>query len=228
MNILYTGKLSIVVMLFAAGTAFAQKSAKPAQPPTPSPVVADAGPALVWKKQIVRVVDMSEKSDVSSQRISDVSSENTLIEMFVNLIRNGKVVAYVNSDHNFTTRLTIAELNKMLAGKKDTVLTTDAKGKTISKVISHDLNLNTIHKFRVLEEWSSYPSTGKTEIQTIGIAPLRDVMNDDGTSQGMQAMFWLRFVDISAILVRYQQYHPNNTLAGHIWDDFFKSDLLTK
>ena len=194
-------------------------------PPAPRPAVASEGPALVWKKQIARVIDMGAKNDIGSQRISDVSSENSLMDMFVNLIRGNKIIAYTNSDHNFTTKLTVAELNRILAGKKDTVLTVDpVTGKTTTKVTQKDVNLDAIHKFKILEEWSCFPATGKTEIQIIGLAPLKDVVADDGTVHGVQPLFWLRFNDISAILVRYQQYHPNNTLAGHVWDDYFNSD----
>ncbi len=197
---------------------------RPVQAP-PHPAPAADGPALVWKKQIARVIDMGAKNDIGSERISDVSSENSLMDMFVNLIRGNKVIAYTNSDHNFTTKLTVAELNRILSGKKDTMLVIDpVTGKTTTKIIQKDVNLDAIHKFKILEEWSCYPATGKTEIQIIGLAPLKDVVADDGTVHGVQPLFWLRFNDISAILVRYQQYHPNNTLAGHVWDDYFSGD----
>ncbi len=226
MNILRVGKLSLVVLsLFILTNAKAQKA--PVAPTTPAP--AADGPALVWKKQIARIIDMGPNSDANTQNISDVSSENTLIDMFVNLIRGNKVLAYTASDKLFTVKLTIAELNKILAGKKDTVLLTDpVTNKTSTKITQHELVLDSVHKFKILEEWSCYPATGKTEIQIIGLAPLMNVYNDDGSTRGTTPMFWMRFNDISAILARYQQYHPNNTLAGHIWDDYFTNSLKAK
>ena len=184
---------AITIFSFAGTSAFAQKPAAPAPPP-PAAKPADAG-GIVWKKQIVRIIDMG-KVDTSAHHISDVSTENSLIDMFVNLIKGGKITAYTSNDHNFTSRLTIADFNKM-AG-------------------NHELNSETVHKYKVLEEWSCYPTTGKTDIQVIGMAPLKDLDGDN-----TQVTFWLRFSDISAILARYEQYHPNNTLAGHIWDDYF-------
>ena len=217
-------KLLFASILLGSATACFAQPKQPAKPAITPDKTAEAM-GVVWKKQIARVIDMGEKTDVGSQKISDVSSETTLIEMFVNLIKGNKILAYTNSDHNFSTRLTVAELNRITTGKKDTVLTTDpVTNKNVSKIITHDFNLNSIHKFMIFEEWSCYPANGKTEIQVIGLAPLKDVFNDDGSFKNSSPMFWLKFSDISAILVRYQQYHPNNTLAGHIWDDYFAAD----
>ena len=213
--------LLLGTLIFVGGNIFAQKSAAPAAPAPPKP---EEATTLVWKKQVARVIDLGVKNDAGNARISDVSAENTLMDMFVNLIRGNKVLAYTGTGAAFTTKLTVAELNRILAGKKDTVLVTDpVTNKTTTKIVQHEFKLDSVHKFRVLEEWSCYPASGKTEIQTIGLAPLRDVYGDDGTYRGTQPMFWLRFNDISAILARYQQYHPNNTLSGHIWDDYFSN-----
>ncbi len=207
----------MVMLVIVSANTFAQKSAAPT---AKSEEGATTG--VVWKKQIARVIDMGEKSGSSSKTISDVSSENTMMDMFINLIKNNKIIAYANTDHNFTTRLTVGELNKMLLMRRDTVLTTDPKtGKTVSKINNKDINVDSVHKFRILEEWTCYPATGKSEIQIIGLAPLKDDYNEDGTFKSLHPMFWLKFSDISAILARYQQYHPNNTLAGRIWDDYF-------
>lgn len=210
---------AVWILLFCASVAYAQPKAAAGGAAKPD----EAAQSAVWKKQIVRVVDMGLKADVSGH-LADANTENTLIEMFVNLIKSNKIVAYTGNGNAFVTRLTVSELNRILAGRKDTVLTTDANGKTVSKVTSHELRLDSVHKYRILEEWSCFPATGKTEIQVIGVAPLKDNFNDDGTYRNSTPLFWLKFNDVSAILVRYQQYHPNNTLAGHIWDDYFNSD----
>lgn len=217
--------LLLAVMAFVSSNAFSQKTAAPVA----TNAKPEDGAALVWKKQVARVIEMGPKSEAGNQNISDVSSENTLIDMFVNLIRNNKILAYTGSGGLFATKLTIADLNKMLAGKKDTVLLTDpVTNKTTTKIVQHDLILDSVHKFKILEEWSCYPATGKTEIQIIGLAPLMNIYGDDGALRGNQPMFWLRFNDISAILARYQQYHPNNTLSGHIWDDYFTNSMRPK
>src|SRR4051812_19132322 len=87
------------ILLMSVSPGFAQPKA-PAKAPVAAARPEDA-PGVVWKKQIARYIDMGEKNDVSDRRISDVSSENTLIEMFVNLIKNNKILAYTNTDHNF-------------------------------------------------------------------------------------------------------------------------------
>jgi Gliding motility associated protein GldN len=188
-----TSMLKCSLLTAAMAFSMAAVAQKPAAPAAPAAHSGDAG-GVVWKKEIVRIIDMG-KMDTSGHHVDDVSSENSLIDMFCNLIKGGKITAYSSSDHNFTSRLTMADFNKMSA--------------------NHELNPESVHKYKILEEWSCYPATGKTEVQVMAIAPMKDA------GETANVCFWLRFSDISAIMARYEQYHPNNTMAGKIWDDYF-------
>ena len=146
--------------------------------------------------------------------------------MMIIAIKAGKLTAYATYDNDFTTKLTAEGLKEITKTKTDTVIITDpVAGKEEMKIVHMDFNYNAIHKYRVLEEWTFNPNTGKTDIQITGIAPVRDIYGTDGTFRGVQAMFWVHFNDIHSILARYEQYHPDNTIAMHVWDDYFLSEV---
>lgn len=77
-------------------------------------------------------------------------------------------------------------------------------------------------QFKVAEEWTMNVKTQETTIETKAIGLLN--YQGDVTYKPGSPLFWLRYTDIKNILDRYEQYHPDNTLALHIWADYFLSD----
>lgn len=185
----------------------------------------------VWKKLVSRHIDMGIKEDtaVHVHNTRDVSPDTTLFEMLVNAVRAGKITAYSNWDHYFTTKLTKEDFNKIFAGVTDTMVITDPiNGKETTKVIRRDFDYSAIHKYRILEEWTYNPTTGKTSIEILGINALKEIWGDDGVFRGLQGTFWLHYNDARSVLARYELYHPDNSIGGLIWDDYFAATVGPK
>ena len=178
-----------------------------------------------WKKVVSRVVDIREKQDTILHHLRDISPDATLLEMIVKEIKAGSLTAYSNRDGNFTTKLTIDAVNEMFPPHFDTFILTDPlTDKKATKIAKNDFDYASIHKYRILEEWIYNPATDKTEIQIKGISPLMNFYGCDGSFHGHRAMFSVRYSDIKNLIANYELYHPNNSLASHIWDDYFNSD----
>jgi len=183
----------------------------------------------VWKKTVYRTLELGQKEDTVKRHLTDVTNDTTLFEIIANAIKAGKLPAYANYDHNFTTRFTSAQLKEMMGNKSDTTLIVDPVTNTEKQIIvHHEFNYDAVHKYRLLEEWSFDPATGKTDIRIEGIAPLREIYGDDGNLRGEQAMFWLRYSDARQVLNRYDKLHPAKPFASLIWEDYFYSDVKPK
>ena len=179
-----------------------------------------------WKKTVYRTIDLAQKEDTAKHHLTDVTNDTTLFEIMANAIKAGKLVAYSNFDHNFTTRFTAVQLKEIMGNKTDTTLIVDpVTNKEKQIIVHHEFNYDAVHKYRLLEEWTFDPITGKTDIMIEGIAPLREIYGDDGNFRGVQAMFWLRYTDAHQVLARYDKIHPTKCFATYIWDDYFLSDV---
>jgi gliding motility-associated GldN-like protein len=179
----------------------------------------------VWRKDVARMIDMAEQEDTVVHHLKDANSDSSFIVLVINAIKAGQLTAYSNVDHSFSTKFTIADLNQIIAPKRDTVVVTDpVNGDEIIKIVVRDFDFDMIHKYRVLENWAFDPASGKTEIQIAGIAPIREVIGDDGAFRGIQALFWLKYDDVKGILARCGKYHPTRNLNTLTWDDYFLSD----
>lgn len=204
-------KSVLFIAFVAAGTSsFAQKAA-------------DA----TWKKRVVRVIDISQKTDDKLHHLRDAGADSLLTEMLVSSILAGKIIAYASWETQFLTTMSIANVKEYISPMVDTTVVVDpVTGTEKVKVIKTDFNYEAIKKLRILEDWTFDPIAGKTDIQIVGIAPVQDVYGNDGVYRGSKGMFWLKYNDVRSIIARYERYHPDNTIAAKIWYDYFLSDTM--
>jgi len=188
-----------------------------------SPVVAQKPTDNAWKKTVTREIDMSSAED-KEHHLKNVGKEDLLAELLADDVLKGKIRGYANTYEPVWRGLTHDEVANTLSPKVDTTIVFDpVSGKDVQKVVYYDADFGAMQKSRILEEWGLNPATGKTEIQILGIAPVREV-SVDGALRGKQAVFWVKYADALPALRRYDQKHPTRPFASYIWDDYFLSD----
>jgi len=176
--------------------------------------------------RVVRTIDMRTKEEDEVHRLANASRDTSLFEMIVDAIRLQKLTAYDTSGSDFQTTLSREALTKAMTVEMDVDPVIDPlSGKVDERVVAPDFNYSSIHKYGILEEWVFNPHTGKTDIQILGLAPLRETYNENGGLRDVKAMFWVKYNDVRAIIAKYEQYHPDNTIALHIWNDYFLNDI---
>ena len=137
-------------------------------------------------------------------------------------IKSGKLNAYPCDNNSLTTKLSYNSLQKIITFM-DTFTVVDPVANVETLEIRHE-NIE-INKYKILEEWSFDMNSGKTHIQIKGIGPLMEIFCGNCYRIGNKPLFWLRYNDIHNIIAKYEQYNPDNTLAGHIWHDYFLGDV---
>lgn len=183
---------------------------------------------IMWKKRVWREIDTREKQNVAFRFPGD---ENTgggyFIEILIDAIKRGKIKAYSNFDDRFTTALTKDQITEMLTGKSDTLMVTDpTTGAQTMKVTRRDFNPEGITKYRVKEDVVFDRNLGRMVTRIIGIAPFKDIYNDDGTYRASQAMFWLYYPEVRPVIAQYEVFNPDNDVARMTWDDFFEGNYF--
>ncbi len=175
-------------------------------------------PDLAWKKTVIRTICLAPKED-------NVKQDTSLLEMMVNAVKAGDLAAYGAYGIDFSTKVTLKMLDEVIDGIVDSISRGNPVTNTAVTEMAHrGFSYDSVHKYRILEEWTVNPHNGKTEIQITGIAPTRDIVGDDGVYRGSQAMFWVRYNEVQPILEKYAHSHPKHSLASLIWDDYFLSD----
>jgi len=173
-----------------------------------------------------RTIDMLEKTDTVLRHFNDTRADKTLVQLIMDGVKDKKINAYLNSGNSFNTVISYEELKAEFAWKPDTIIMIDpVDGKEVQKIINHDLDIRFIHKYNILEAWTFDPIAGTTEIGIRGIAPIRQEYDQRGSMQDAGTFFWLRYTDAQPIIDTYETYHPDNTITGKVWADYFDAPL---
>ncbi|MBN9485305.1 MAG: hypothetical protein BGO70_02490 [Bacteroidetes bacterium 43-93] len=179
---------------------------------------------IMWKKRVWREIDIREKQNMAFRYPGDsYTGGGSFIEIIVDAVKKGKIKAYSNMDDRFTAALTKEQILDFLIGKPDTTVVVDPEtGKESIRITQRDFDPDVVTKYRLKEDWYIDRNTGRMQRQIIGMAPIKDIYNDDGTFRASQPIFWLYFPEITPMLAQYEVYNPDNDVARMTWYDFFE------
>jgi hypothetical protein len=183
-------------------------------------------PGATWKKRVYRVIDMTEKETAKANALTDVRTDSTLFQMFDDAINSGTIPVYANSDLYFNSKLDLKTLPDLICPwyKTDTVVVFDPITGDEIHMKRRTPFFDQMNEYGILEECSFNTSTGKTDMQVVGIGPLNITHGDVLPPCDKPMLFWMKYQDALPIIRRYEQYNPESTIAGKIWGSYFQSD----
>ncbi|HRI27341.1 MAG TPA: gliding motility protein GldN [Chitinophagales bacterium] len=172
---------------------------------------------IFWEKRVWRVIDTRQKMNQPFNYPS-----KPFINILLEVVRNNKNDVPIYLDDEFKQRILIDDLDKRL-GSLDTIQVYDPdKDEYITKVVKNDFNWTTVNFFRIKEDWIFDEQSSTMLVRIIGIAPIRDVIDDNGNYRGQEAMFWAYYPSLRNYLVKYDAFSPFNNAMSLSWDDIFE------
>ncbi len=181
------------------------------------------------QQKVTRRIDMEEKEDTVHHHLGNANKDTCLSLMFYCSIHANQMAAY--GDPNFTIAADLSPNTILQTMKKtfdvDEIFDPETNApRPINVMQMAETYFCSLHSYKILEEWKFDPVQGKTEIQITGIAPCYSPYDGDpNKKREYYPVFWARYNDTRDIIARYEQYHPTNTIAGHIWNDYFFTDI---
>lgn len=179
---------------------------------------------IMWKKRVWREIDTREKQNMAFRYPGDdYTGGGYFIEIILDAVKKGKIKAYSNMDDRFTNALSKEQILEILIGKPDTLMVTDpVTGEQVMKITSREFNPDVVTKYRIKEDVVFDRNLGRQVVRIIGVAPIQDKYNDDGSFRASQAVFWLYYPEIRPMLAQYEVFNPENDVARMTWDEYFE------
>lgn len=172
---------------------------------------------IFWEKRVWRVIDTRQKMNQPFNY-----PPKPFINILLEVVRNNKNDVPIYIDDEFKQRISIDDLDKRL-GSLDTIQVYDPdKDEYITKVVKNDFNWTTVNFFRIKEDWIFDEQSSTMLVRIIGIAPIRDVVDNNGNYRGQEAMFWAYYPSLRNYLVKYDAFSPFNNAMSLSWDDIFE------
>lgn len=188
----------------------------------------------VYRQRLWRELDVREKINLSFAYKADEDNGNQrFINILLNAINSEQVTAFSPSDDRFTTPITMKEIAEMLVGKPKVVQVRDwAKDpdgtKDIFKdsLIIEEFNPDAIQKYWIKEDVVFDKESSRMHIRILGIAPLKNIYNADGSFRDVTPLFWVYYPDLRPMLAQYEVYNAKNFGARMSWEELFESRMF--
>jgi gliding motility associated protien GldN len=179
---------------------------------------------VLWKKRIWREIDVREKQNLAFRYPGDdQTGGGYFIEIVMDAVKKGKIKAYSVFDDRFTTALSKEQIIDMLVGKPDTTpVENPFTGQIELKITRRDFDPDVVTKYRVKEDWMFDRNLGRMVVRIIGIAPLIDKYNEDGTYRGTSPLLWLYYPEARPVFAQYEVFNPENDVHRMTWDDYWE------
>ncbi|NSW46099.1 MAG: gliding motility protein GldN [Bacteroidales bacterium] len=206
----------------------------PARKPVPYHHLREAD--MMWGKKIWRMLDLREKINhplyFPTRKMDDRYS---LTELLLYGIENEGLVAYSDIDDEFTTPITIAEINTKLGAKVDSQYVDDeATGTQVLKVIPGERKPEEVTRYLMKEYWYFDKQRSMLEVRIIGMAPIRmyareAALNESGGTKDeseekeleMKLVMWIYFPAARPLLANHEVFNPYNDAERRTFDDIF-------
>jgi gliding motility associated protien GldN len=190
----------------------------------------------VYRQRVWRELDVHEKMNLPFVYKADEDNGNQrFISILLNLIKSGEITAFdATADDRFTTPITFKQIAEALIGKPKTIQIPDfaqdpdgSKGLMKDTTIMSDFNPDNIDKYEIKEEWVFDKESSRMHVRILGIAPLKAILNADGSYRASYPIFWVYYPDMRPMLAKYEAYNGKNFGARMSWEELFESRMFS-
>lgn len=185
----------------------------------------------LFAEKVTRELDLREKMNMPFRyKVEENNGDQRFISILLKAVKSGDVTAF--ADERFTTPLGTPEIGQLTAGgAPDTsaVRDVDDPSKIVKYVVTTtSFDPESVLKIRIKEEWVFDREASRMFVRIIGIAPLRTILNENGSERGTAAMFWVYYPDLRTTLANYEVYNPKNMGIGRMtWEELFESRMFS-
>lgn len=173
---------------------------------------------VFWSKRVWRVIDTREKMNQKFRYPK---------QYLVNILRDhaieGSITVYDQLDDEFLTKIAPSEVASLGVGSSDTIRVMDpVTFEEKVEITNPEFDPQRIKKFRLKEDWIFDEEASTMVVRIIGIAPIMEIMDENGNLRGDQVLFWCYYPELRPILAQYQVFNTHNDATTVSWEDLFE------
>jgi len=172
---------------------------------------------LFWQKRVWRVIDLSEKMNKPFSY-----PEEPFIRILLEGAKSGDITVYSTLDDKFTEALS-PEDAASIGSSVDTIILFDEETyEEKIEIVPNELNPEDVRRYRLKEDWFFDSESSTLQVRILGIAPLKEVYDDNDNFLYEQPLFWAYYPDMRENLARKGTFNPFNDAIRMSWEDIFE------
>ena len=176
---------------------------------------------VFWQKRVWRVIDTRQKMNLPF-----TYPDQPFIDILLTIVRENPDV-HIFMDDDFQEEISMEDVDSRL-GSVDTIEVYNVETYEYEqKIIKNDFDWTSVNRFRIKEDWVFDEETSRMIVRILAIAPIRDVIDDNGNMRGQQAMFYAYYPDFREHLAHFKYYNPENDLDVMTWEDVMEMRMFS-
>jgi gliding motility associated protien GldN len=172
---------------------------------------------VFWEKRIWRVIDVREKMNQAF-----IYPELPFINILLEAAQQSDITIYSAIDDKFSTPLNENEAKTMGVSIDTSVIYDPVTFQPKTVITKNILNWEDIKRFRIKEVWFFDEETSTMQVRILGIAPLREVYDNQGNFKYEQPMFWAYYPELRKVLASKEVFNPLNDAGRMSWEDIIE------
>lgn len=187
---------------------------------------------ILYRVKVWREIPVREKINMSFRYNTEGDNgDQRFIMLVLKAVKEGKIRAYTPENDRFVDVLNYKELTEAIVGKPEVIQTTDwsdPSGNTKKDTtIINEFDPNSVEFYRVKEEWIFDKERSQMYCRTLGIAPLKTVLNNDGSFRDRAVLFWLYYPDCRKHFSTLEVYNPANLAYRQTWEELWEARMFS-
>lgn len=189
-----------------------------------------------YMQRVWREIDVHEKMNIPFVYKAESDNGNQrFIMILLNAIKKGDITAFsaAGGDDRFTTPLPFSNIAELMVGKPKNQQIPDwandpdgSKGLMKDTIINAEFNPDLIERYWIKEDVVFDKESSRLYTRILGIAPLKTILNEDGSFRAVTPIFWVYYPDLRPMLAKFDVYNGRNFGAKMSWEELFESRMF--
>lgn len=178
---------------------------------------------VMWNKRIWRTLPLKEKMNHPLYYpVEEIDNRKSLFQVLKYGIQEGTITAYGNAafDDEFKEPMTKTEAMNSL-NNYEKIYREDDFGDLVEDSVQVEVTSGDIRQYKIKEEWFFDRERSVLDVRIIGICPVQEVLNDDGTFKGFKSLFWVYFPEARYVFANFDVFNTFNDAERRTYEDIF-------
>jgi len=184
---------------------------------------------MMWTKKIWRILNLKEKINhpLYYPSIKPIGDRMSLTQLIIWGVENTGMYVYGIDDDEFTSPLTLTELNEALGAGIDSQSVEVEDDVFKDTVIVKEAKPDEIKRYLMKEVWYFDKQRSKLEVQIVGLCPIRRYQKDlegqdtEGAPLTTSKVCWVYYPAARAMFANHEVFNPKNDSERRTFEDIF-------